>query len=577
VVRRCLVVAVSVLMCLAAPVAAEVVARVNGEEITREELGLALVHSLGRAAVDSMVDRILVEQAAGRNGIAVSDEELARRTALELELRMRAAAANARLTRGQFREAAERYGWDMDAVRREVEDSISPKALRSRLLAERLLEPRLDLDGPALEAYYERTRGLRYAAAHIELPSRESAVQMVRLLESSPGSWAEFVARYSLDRPSVAHRGRMAPVPAASGLGRVLAGMGADELGVFSEGDAWHVVRLLSEVPPEAGEFEEVADDLRTELRAVLAASREHELLAELHRAGQVVRNLSAVPEVRRLLGDDVAAYVNGEPMAVERLAEALIEQFGGPMLQGYIERTLVFQEARRRGIGVTSEEVQARLAEAAGQLLAQQASQRDMTPEEFKEFLLRSGVTTRDFAAMLARELLSAEDARATLLAERIAGAGVSVDESDIDRAYQELYSERLVVRDMAFGTASEAEFFLEDVLAGGDFDILARARASSPGGWMVGANLVSVAAGHPYYGRAAGLREGEASGVFKHESTYHIIRLVKRDPPRERPPLDQVRGAVEQEARLRRSRERIRAFLVKLRAEADIQVEMG
>ncbi|MFO8008477.1 MAG: hypothetical protein R6V05_12160 [Candidatus Brocadiia bacterium] len=554
--------------------AEELVARVNGQPITREEFGRALVQSLGRSALPSMVDRVLVEQEARRRGITLSKEELKDRRALERRLLMRGVLTDARMGPEEFRLTAEKYGWDLDELQRELDRSVSETRLRLKLLCEKLLEERIDLSEAALRAYFQRTRGRRYAAAHILVADRDLAEDIAGALREDPDSWEAAVLRYSLDRNSAPHQGRIGPVAADTSLGAELAGMEPGELKVCPLGDLWQVLRLLRRIPASEDRFEEVREDIRAELLAVEALRRHNALLAELHRDAELVTNLSSRPAVSRVLGRDVAAYVGGEPLPISELADALIEEFGPPMIEMFVERELIFQQAERAGLTIAEEALQQRLLQIADQLFEERAARRDMTPRELEQFLSESGISTQAFKENLIRELVSREDVRATLLAEKLVADRVEVDEEDVRAAYADVYGESVRVREMTAETAAEARSLYERLMEGVDFDLLLQTEVGRPGAWMRGEAGAVVTSSHPYYSYVSNLGAGEVAGPFKHEDKYRILKVVEHRQPAERPPLESVRERLEREVFLRKARTRIRALLVKLKAESEIEI---
>ncbi len=551
-------------------------ARVNGEPITREEFGRALVQSLGRSALPSMVDRVLVEQAARRRGITVSEEELEARRELERRLLMRGVLANTRMGPEEFRLTAEQYGWDLKELQRDLDRSVSETRLRLKLLCEKLLEERIDLGEAQLRAYFRRTRGPRYAAAHILVADRDLAEEIARTLRDDPDSWQAAVLRYSLDRGSVPHKGRIGPVAADSAVGTALAGMEAGELRVRPMDDLWQVLRLLRVIPASDAEFEEVREEIRAEFRAVEALRRYNMLLAELHRQADLVTNLSSWPAVSRVLGRDVAAYVAGEPLPVSELADALIEEFGAPMIEMYVERELIFQQAEQAGLTVSDEALEQRLSEIADQLFEERAARRDMTPRKLEQFLSENGVSAAAFKENLIRELVSRQDVRATLLAEKLVADQVEVSEEDVRAAYEDLYGESVLVREMTADTAAAARRLYERLREGVDFDLVLQTEAGRPGAWMQGEAPLIVTSSHPYYSYVENAEAGQVSGPFRHEHTYRILKVVEHRHPAERPPLESVRERLEREVFLQRARTRIRALLVKLKAESEIEISL-
>jgi foldase protein PrsA len=576
--RRTAVLLLLLALGAAAPAArAEAVAVVNGEPISRAEFGLSLVRSLGRSVMDAFVDRALLEQEARRLGLTVSEREIAEAREAELAMRLRAVAYNARMGPEEFRILARVRGWDMAQFRRQLEEGISEGALRVQVLAAKILLPHLDLSEAALGDYYARTRGRRYVAAHIVVAGRAAAEGLLAGLQADPERWERAVLQHSLDRGSVPYKGRIRPVAAASELGNVLAQMRPAELKLHRAGERWHVLRLVKVVPPAEQPFEQVRDELRAELLARGVAERLDPLLAALNRKACVVPNLSFDRQVRGLLGEETAVFVNGQAIPVERLAEALVDEFGDRMLEPYVERTLILQEARRRGLSVEEAEFQARWRAIGQQVFGEQAAQRGISAQEMERLLARAGMDAEQFRQRLVQQSASPADVRATLLAEKMVEDGVEVTEVDIAEAYRELGAGRFVVKELAARSVEAAERMHRKVQQGADFDLVAGTEMSEPGLWLAGGLLRTVTSSHPYYPYVKNLGLGDVSVVFEWDGKYRIIKLVEEHLPSDPPPLESVRASLEQQVRLRKARARIRALLVRLKAESDIQINPG
>ncbi|MCK4376264.1 MAG: peptidyl-prolyl cis-trans isomerase, partial [Candidatus Brocadiae bacterium] len=487
----------------------------------------------GLRAVQTLVDWALVEQEARRRGITVTDAELVQRKELEVALGLRAVSEEKRMGPEEFRLAAGAFGWDLEGLPKRLEEGISANALRIRATVEKLLAPQIDLGEDALRAHFERTRGKRFAAAHVAVRERREAEYLLVSLQDQPALWPGAVLRQSMDRLSVPHQGRMRPVAASSDLGGALEGMPPGELKLYQDGGLWHVLRFIETIPASDEEFDQVKDRLRAELLALRAGEQFNSLLAFLNRDACVVVNLSPNARVRRLLGEETAAFVNGEPLPVAHLAEVLVQEFGEAMLAPYVERVLITQEAHRRGMSISGEEFDARMQAISEQLFDQQTAGRKVG----------AGVDVELVKKGLVDQLVLAEDVRATLLAEKLVADGVEVSEEDILAAYDELRDERLVIKELAAGTAEVAERMYRQVRQGTSFELVARTETRQPGVWVTDGLLRTVTSSHPYYAYVKDLKEGRLGGVFEHDGKYRIIRLLRRHSPSEPPPLESMR----------------------------------
>ncbi|MCD6416577.1 MAG: SurA N-terminal domain-containing protein [Planctomycetes bacterium] len=561
---------------LGAGASAQVVARVNGEPIERDEFGSALVQSLGRAASESLIDRALLEQEAQARGVTVTEKELKERKRLELELGMRQLYRESRLSEEQFRQMAEGYGWKMDDLREKLAANVTDSSIRFKALAEKLLQPRLDLGEDALAAYFRRTRGPRYSAAHVVVESRQRAEQLLQQIKENPDSWTTAVLRYSLDRGSAPYKGRIPPVPADSELGLALANMQPNEVKLRKLDDGWSLLRRLEFIPAAGRPFEQIKDQLRAELLAVKADEQHYDLLADLYSNAVIVMNLSSDPGARRLLGKEAGAYVNGEPLLVSDMADALIERFGASMIWVYIEKLLISQEARRRAVTITAEEVDARLDRIGEQLIEAQAARRGMTPEEFEKSLAGNGITTERYKQMLVDESVCRQDVRAALLARKMVAGEIKVPEEELGAALGAEFGERVVAKEMTADSLAEAKRLYQRLKEGADFDLVRQVNSAAPGAWIPGSSLVTIPPSHPYFPYVKDLQPGELSPVFMLKDKYHILQVVRHPSATELPPLEAVRDELKRRLLMRKANQRIQALLLKLRAEADIEMDL-
>jgi hypothetical protein len=150
----------------------------------------------------------------------------------------------------------------------------------------------------------------------------------------------------------------------------------------------------------------------------------------------------------------------------------------------------------------------------------------------------------------------------------------GLEVSEAEVQAAYRELHGTHVVVKELSADNPIAAEQMYRRLEQGVDIDLVARTEMAEPGLWMEGAPETTVTPEHPYWRYAQDLAPGETSGIFKEGGRYRIIMALERSSPSDAPPLESVRQSLVQQLRLRKSRIRICALLVKLKAEADIEV---
>ncbi len=586
-------------LCLAAraglcAVPADAVAVVNGEVLLRRDFTAALVRELGRPVLETYIDWVLVEQEARGAGISIAEGVLEARRETEIRLRMRRLYENARMTPEEFTDAAVTHGWTRDQAQKEIEKSIRPEVLRLRLLAEKVLRPQVKVPDAAVRQYYDRTHGKRFAAAHIAVPDEEFARQLLGLLRVQPQQWPDLVLRFSLDRASIPSTGRLQPVPASSELGKALAEMEAGSIRLYeekgpvlrpgkpvggqfaSDASRWHVLYLIRPIPASDRPFEEVEDELRKELYCRRAGGIIDGWLAWLHARATVVVNLSLEPRARAVLGSDIVAFVNGEPIRTEAFGSTLVQEFGRDFIGPYVDRYLVFQKTRDMGVEVPQETLEESLAEATERAFAEHAANNGMTAEQFEKFLGEGELSPSDYKARLARHVVPVEDIRAELLARQVLADDVTVTEEDLQRAYSERYGERIDARPIVLDDLPTAEAVLADARRGANFELLVRTKSVEPLAWMHRGLVRNITPLHPYYQRVKDLPVGQVTGPFESNEKHVILKVIARHSASDPPPIADVRGALVEQVRAEKIRALTAAWLEVLRAESEIEIEL-
>lgn len=552
------------------------VAVVNGEAVSRREFGRSLVRRLGTGAIGAFVDRALVEAEADRLGVQINEEELARRRELEVKMRLETLRRHWRVAPQEFESTAKRLGLGAGAIRREIDASVTAGDLSMWLRVEKVLTGRIGITEPEIERYFVAARGKRFIAAHILVSTRRQAHALLESLRESPRSWTRRVIELSLDRTSVPFKGRLPEVPAASELGRALGALKPGELCLWQGEDGWHVLCLIMEIPGSGQKLPEVRHELRRELFCGKAQKAGGLWLAELNEKAPVVSNLSPDPRVRAALGADVVAFVNGEPLRLDDFAEALIEQSGRRMIGPAVEGLLISQEAARRGITVSQESVEKRMDALADELFDESARERGVSVEQFAQELSRKGVAPDGFRRAALGRYIWQSGMRALLLAEKAVCGGVSVTEEDIREAYEALPGERIDAREIVVASAWEAGQICAQHSRGANFLSLMLTRCVEPCTWIHKGLVKNITPAHPYYTHVRHLREGEVSAPFQVGDTYRIVKVVRRHAPQELPPLDSVRQRLIQEVARGKIRKRVRAWVAKLKAEAQIEISL-
>ena len=187
--------------------------------------------------------------------------------------------------------------------------------------------------------------------------------------------------------------------------------------------------------------------------------------------------DLPTAPELEAL------CVVNGSPITRDNLNKAIQQQWGRQILEDLVKQQLIFQAAEARGITVTAEELNARLAAAKAEF---------ESLEEFNRMMHKHGIKGPAFRQRL----------RARILLEKLVEATSTVTEEQA-RAYYDKHRtvyqapEQARLHAIVAGNAEQAYQAREQVAHGADFDEVAAEAGSELGGdweWLCRDDLRNV-----------------------------------------------------------------------------------
>ncbi|MFW5915260.1 MAG: peptidyl-prolyl cis-trans isomerase [Planctomycetota bacterium] len=547
---------------------------INDEKLEWGQLSRFLTRMVGRTAIDSFLEQVLIRQAARKHDLEATEEEIDSRRERELRLRMQDIHNRMRLGAEQFQRIAREQGWDVQSIRSEVKRTIRRDEVESQVLIEKILRPQMDISEEELRRYYAWTRGERFSMAHIIVPSTEEARQVARFLREQPDAWAQVATDFSRDPYSAPQGGRLIPVPASSGYGRVLAEMEDGDIKLHQAEDRWHIIRRLGRVEPQASDFDDVREELKRELEARRAKSRADFLVADLWEDATIVTNVGDDPEERSILGRNVVAYVNGKQVSTGDFAAAVLDRFGHRAIDPFIEYVLVQQEASRQNISVSRQDIQRRRRQMARRF-KQEANGPSAPAADRAEIDSAKGAgEAGDDGEFYAPELFPHDAIVTLLLAEKMVDPAREVTEDDIRRAYNRQYGLNIAVRRLVTDDRDEAMALRRRAMEGANFDALARTLSREPLSWTGDAAITEITRDHELYDHVSDLEPGEVSDVVERDDQFILFQVIDRsEADTEAPKLEAVKTQMHEDARRELQRRRIQAWLQKLRAEAGIR----
>ncbi|HEY8450174.1 MAG TPA: peptidylprolyl isomerase, partial [Bacillota bacterium] len=240
---------------------------------------------------------------------------------------------------------------------------------------------------------------------------------------------------------------------------------------------------------------------------------------------------------------------------------DQMYAQIGEQTLEQLIARVLIEQEAERKQVQVSEEDIDAEIAELAEQYGGE---------ENFQQLLQQTGGSL---------ELLR-EDVRLNLLVERLLAPEIQISEDDMRAYYEEnkeafQQQEQVRARHILVEDSALARELLVQLRNGASFEELAKehsidqASAEQGGdlGWFGRGVMVKA-----FEDAAFSAEVGALVGPVQTEHGYHIIEVLEHKPARQQT-FEEVKDQVRDILFQRQLQEKLGPWLEQLRAEADIQ----
>ncbi len=260
----------------------EVVAKINGDVITKEEFYQEMLNNGGKQLLDRMIDQKLILQAAEEKGVTVTEEQIRERMN-EMKEQLGGEAS--------FQMYLAQFGITEERLKQDV---------RNQLLIEGVLGPEIKISEEELKAYFEENKDIlgepeQVRARHILVETEQQAKEIRNKLERGE-SFEELAKQYSTDEASKANGG---------------------DLGYFKRGDmvaefeevafslkpgetsqpvksqfGYHIIRVEDHKQPEPANYEEKKEEIRAQILQQKISEKMEPWLNELRNQANVTNYL---------------------------------------------------------------------------------------------------------------------------------------------------------------------------------------------------------------------------------------------------------------------------------------------
>ena len=270
---------------------------------------------------------------------------------------------------------------------------------------------------------------------------------------------------------------------------------------------------------------------------------------------------------------DNNVAVVNGEEISRDTLANVLINIYGGEGLERIIRRTLVKQEARKRNITVTEEEIAKRIELHINGQIQKQMQQGGLKDEQdLNRELEKAGITMEQYRKNVSKMFkLTKGQVEAELLSEKIIKETVKITDEELHEVFEEQLGEKILARQIVFRNMRDAEKSLERIKSGANFEALAKKESIDRNSASREGRMRPFGPKGVMGEAVANLKNGEISDIVKTDSGYHLIKLEKRIP-RSTKKFSEVKDDLVKLVTMHKVQTRLNPWLLNLAESAEI-----
>jgi parvulin-like peptidyl-prolyl isomerase len=407
----------------------EVMAVVNGDQITTKQLGQECERRYGQEMLESLVNRQLIAQDCGRKGIRISDADV------DMEIN-NVAKKFGLTTENWIKLLKEERGVDLEQYRHDI---IWPTiALRKLAAAETKVTPE------EVQQAFESEYGPRVKVRVIATSKDKSAREALAAAKANPGDFAELSKKYSED-PNIASVGGMIPP-----IRRHLGDKHLEQIAFsLKEGQVSDVIKVQNQyfiLLCEAQEAQRFVDpkyvpDIQKSLTERIKDQKlrgaSANLFTRLQQEAQVV-SIYTDPKLK-VQRPGVAAVINNDTtITLTQLNEECIRRHGRDVLEGEINRKLLTQELAKKNIAVTKADLDEEIARAA---VLYGKTNKDGTAniKEWMEEVLKQDGATED---LYIRDAVWPSVALKKLVRDKVV-----VTEDDLKKGFESNYGPRVEV----------------------------------------------------------------------------------------------------------------------------------
>lgn len=489
-----------------------IVATVNNQRITHEELARQCRKSYGSEVLESMVNRRLIEAECRRQGVEVTRadvnaeiERMAKRFSIPVDQWMKMLKQERGITPEQY-----------------TNDIIWPTLALRKIAGERLTVSRDELVKEFETQYGEAVR-----ARLIAVSSEDKAKKLHAKAAANPAEFGTLAKNYSEDAPSASAKGVINPIRKHGSYKEIenaVFNMADGEISpVIHAGGQYVILKREGLLPARQVKFEEVSPKLEEILRDRKMRHVAESVFRQLQDESKDKIDWVWADRAKRAKTPGVAVTIDGEPITIAELDAECVARHGQETLEGLICRKMLEQASKRRNITVSEADLDAEIAQFA---LAGVKPKADGSPdvEAWLELVKKK--------QGMSPEVYRSDVIWPMVTLKKLAGDKVEVTEEDLHKGYEANYGPRVRCLAIVLNNQRRAQKVFEMARKNNTteaFGELASEYSIEPGSQATHGEVPAIKkhGGQPKLeAEAFSLKPGEISGVIQVGDKFVILR---------------------------------------------------